>query len=134
MANGDGDAYVTLESQISDEERFKDCERLELRCRHCKTNTTFDGIGRVTNDDVIEYGLSCAQCHETLSIPSIRVQLTLAIRSCIRRYYEGWLICDDPTCSNRTRMMSVFGRRCVTHGCQGAMNREVRTKKEQHGK
>ncbi|ORZ24563.1 DNA polymerase family B-domain-containing protein [Absidia repens] len=128
MANGDGDTYVTLESQISDAERFKDCDRLELQCRHCNTKTTFDGIGRLTADDTMEYGLSCMQCHQDLFIPTIRIQLTLAIRSFIRRYYEGWLICDDPTCSNRTRAMSVFGRRCAVNGCQGAMSREYTDK------
>ncbi|CAO3599919.1 unnamed protein product [Absidia cylindrospora] len=76
----------------------------------------------------MEYGLSCMHCQQALSIPTIRIQLTLAIRSFIRRYYEGWLICDDPTCSNRTRTMSVFGRRCVARGCQGAMTREYTDK------
>jgi hypothetical protein len=27
--------------------------------------------------------------------------------------YEGWTICDDPTCGHRTRIMSVYSRRCL---------------------
>lgn len=29
--------------------------------------------------------------------------LTLAVRSAIRRYYENWLICDEPHCNQQTR-------------------------------
>ncbi|KAI8093308.1 DNA polymerase family B-domain-containing protein [Halteromyces radiatus] len=129
MSSGaDGDAYVTLDSQISDEERFKECDRLQLRCQQCQEITNFDGIGRLVDGDTMEYGLSCIQCHHVLPTPSVHTQLTMAIRKYIRQYYEGWLICDDDTCFNRTRMMSVFGRRCSADGCQGAMIREYTDK------
>lgn len=29
--------------------------------------------------------------------------LTLAVRRAIRRYYENWLICDEPHCNQQTR-------------------------------
>ncbi|KAI8333396.1 hypothetical protein BC941DRAFT_358178 [Chlamydoabsidia padenii] len=127
-SSNDGDAYVTLDAQISDEERFRNCERLELQCQHCQAKSRFEGIGRLVNDETMEYGLSCAECRQELSPSFIHIQLTLAIRSFIRLYYEGWLICDEPTCFNRTRMMSVFGRRCLANGCLGAMAREYTDK------
>lgn len=34
-------------------------------------------------------------------------------------------MCDDPTCGQRTRSMSVYGRRCLRVGCRGAVGFEV---------
>jgi hypothetical protein len=51
------------------------------------------------------------------------------IREYISKYYEGWTICDDPTCNNRTRQMGVYGKRCLKapSGCRGNLTFEVRT-------
>jgi len=51
--------------------------------------------------------------------------LVTQIRENISKYYEGWTICDDPTCGNRTRMMGVYGRRCLRQGCRGTVTFEV---------
>ena len=37
----------------------------------------------------------------------IQNKLTMEIRSHIRRYYAGWIICEDPGCSGRTRQMPL---------------------------
>lgn len=36
--------FKTLQSQISDAQRFADCEPLRIRCRSCSTESAFDGI------------------------------------------------------------------------------------------
>ncbi|KAI9303501.1 DNA polymerase family B-domain-containing protein [Cunninghamella echinulata] len=126
VTNSENDDYVTLESQISDEIRFKNCERLSIRCQSCKSNTIYNGVVRIIDEKTMEYGLSCSTCQKIFPMKSVYVQVTVAIRNYIRKYYEGWLVCDDGTCANRTRMMSVFGRRCLVDGCQGAVVREVK--------
>jgi DNA polymerase alpha subunit A len=35
--------------------------------------------------------------------------VTLLVRACLRRYYECWLVCDDPSCGRRTMQQSVKG-------------------------
>lgn len=117
--------FTTLESQISDAERFKDAERLRIRCNMCSHEQVFEGMTRKTNDNEIVSGLQCEACHGTVSEAVVRSALIRCMRSYIRKYYEGWLVCDDATCGSRTRMMSVFGRRCLREGCHGSMKREV---------
>lgn len=49
----------------------------------------------------------------------------MQIRESITKYYQGWTVCDDPTCHNRTRMMGVYGRRCLRAECKGRVTFEV---------
>ena len=62
------------------------------------------------------------------------MQLESQIRAQTSAYYEGWLVCDDPSCGNRTRQMSVYGHRCLgpngrAEGCLGRMSHEYPEKK-----
>ncbi|KAJ8662546.1 hypothetical protein O0I10_001507 [Lichtheimia ornata] len=120
--------FTTLESQISDAERFKDAERLRIRCNLCSHEQVFEGMTRKANDNEIVSGLQCEGCHGTISEAVVRSALIRCMRSYIRKYYEGWLVCDDATCGSRTRMMSVFGRRCLREGCHGSVKREYTDK------
>lgn len=36
--------FYTFQSQVSDQERFKECDPLLLRCRHCKTDLLFSSL------------------------------------------------------------------------------------------
>lgn len=117
-----------LESQIPDATRFRDCTSLNLRCRVCKATNPFDGIlGSL--DRVTPTGVVCP-CGATLSTLSIVAQVEAAIRAQTSRYYEGWLVCDDSSCGNRTRQISVDGTRCLgpkglaRHECSGRMRFE----------
>lgn len=123
--NDGSSEFVTLDSQISDAERFKFCDRLLLNCECGEQGIEYEGIIREIDENMVECGLDCTQCQKTIPVISLRIQLTLAIRKFIQRYYDGWYVCDDITCNNRTRMLSVFGRRCIIHGCRGSMRREV---------
>lgn len=61
------------------------------------------------------------------------MQLEHQVRQQTCKYYEGWLVCDDQACGNRTRQMSVYGHRCLgpkglAHGCLGKMRYEYTEK------
>ncbi|KAI7858123.1 DNA polymerase family B-domain-containing protein [Circinella umbellata] len=121
--------FTTLESQISDVERFKDAERLVLQCGSCKNEQPFEGIARMLDDNnTVVSGLQCENCQRMIGETVIRNALIRAMRHFIRQYYQGWLVCDDSTCDSRTRSMSVFGRRCLKENCHGAMKREYTDK------
>ena len=53
------------------------------------------------------------------------MQLERQIREHISKYYLGWTVCDDSTCGNKTRMMSVYGKRCLRQECTGRVTFEV---------
>lgn len=123
-----------LESQIPDNIRFKDAARLNLRCRSCQTTTTFEGLCESASI-CSPTGVQCsnAECKQPFSKLSIVLQLESQIRAQTFRYYEGWLRCDDESCGNRTRSMSVYGHRCLgpsgkAEGCQGRMSYEYSEK------
>lgn len=72
-------------------------------------------------------GVHCPHdgCHAAIGIASIQVQVENQLRAAISKFYEGWLVCDDASCGNRTRMLSVVGRRCLKADCRGRMHNEV---------
>jgi DNA polymerase alpha subunit A len=41
----------------------------------------------------------------------------------VKRYYDCWLVCDDPSCGRRTTQQSVRGFNC-TENCHGRMVQE----------
>ena len=131
---------TTLESQIPDHIRFKDCEPLDLLCLGCKHHFEYRGlnytppadeipitpVGVMTND-----GIACprAECKKRMTTLTLSAQLETQIRRHTARYYSAWLNCDDAACGNRTRQMSVYGHRCLgpkglAHGCSGRMTFE----------
>ncbi|KAI0358255.1 hypothetical protein OH77DRAFT_1256462 [Trametes cingulata] len=116
--------FGTLDSLMSDAERFKDADPFVVRCRSCKNDVTFTPLGDREKSLVRAAGVSCPQCRGQLSTASLQTQLEVQIRAHIARYYESWMMCDDPTCGNRTRMMSVYGRRCLRQGCRGTVSFE----------
>lgn len=135
---------TTLESQIPDHIRFKDCEPLDVLCLGCKHHYEYRGLnyqppedeepltplGRVTND-----GLTCPRdsCKKRITTLTLSSQLEAQIRRHTARYYSAWLVCDDPACGMRTRQMSVYGHRCLgprglAYGCSGRMTFEYSEK------
>ncbi|KAH7243278.1 uncharacterized protein BKA55DRAFT_647837 [Fusarium redolens] len=121
-----------LDSQIPDEVRFGDCARLSLRCRKCKTSFAFEGLA-TSPDHVSQSGVLCGSCGTSISTLSVVAQMEHAIRTQTSRYYEGWLVCDDSQCGNRTRQMSVYGSRCLgpkglARDCLGRMRYEYTEK------
>nr|UWK20247.1 DNA polymerase alpha subunit [Trichoderma rhododendri] len=121
-----------LESQIPDEVRFVDCKRLSLRCRKCKATCAFEGL-MGSPDRVTASGVICPGCSAVIPTLSVVAQVEHAVRLQTSRYYEGWLVCDDPQCGNRTRQMSVYGTCCLgpkglARDCAGKMHYEYTEK------
>ncbi|KTB23530.1 DNA polymerase alpha catalytic subunit A [Nakaseomyces glabratus] len=111
-----------LETTISDMERFKDSSNLILNCPNCKKEFPYGGIVASNYYQHCYNGLQCKSCDYLFSPLQMTCQLERAIRSHISLYYAGWLQCDDPTCGNVTRQLSVFGKRCLNDGCTGVMH------------
>ncbi|KAI1944151.1 DNA-directed DNA polymerase alpha catalytic subunit pol1 [Ophidiomyces ophidiicola] len=123
-----------LESQIPDSLRFEKAVRFSLRCRACNERMNFEGIN-LSAKACTPNGLVCpnADCKTPFAVISIVAQLESQIRAQTSKYYEGWLICNDSACGNRTRQMSVYGKRCLgphgrAEGCSGHMAYEYTEK------
>lgn len=133
--NASSNEIHPLESQIPDSIRFKDAARFSLRCRACKSTSTFlgplDSAAMLTSTGLICSSTSCATPFSAISVTA---QLEAAIRAQTSSYYESWLVCDEATCHNRTRSMSVYGHRCLgpngkAEGCLGRMEYEYGEKR-----
>jgi DNA polymerase alpha subunit A len=123
-----------LESTIPDEERFKDAAKLSLRCRYCKNESQFEGLFG-SKDRCTSQGIVCrnTSCGKVLPIASVAAQVEYQIRQITAKYYDAWLMCDDSACGNRTRQVSVYGKRCLgpkglAKGCRGVMHYEYTDK------
>jgi DNA polymerase alpha subunit A len=75
-------------------------------------------------------GIVCpsVSCKASISVFTVNAQLERQIRQHLARYYENWLICDEPACAARTRQMNVYGKRCLITGCRGQMTQEYNDK------
>ncbi|KAJ3052467.1 DNA-directed DNA polymerase alpha catalytic subunit pol1 [Rhizophlyctis rosea] len=113
------DQLYTFESQIKDSERFKDVVKWTPRCRWCGERSEFEPVARVKGSQVIPSTLcSNASCNRDMPLPSLEAQLNDAIRTHVRRYADGWMVCEDAACRTRTRNIGVYGRRCLAN-CKG---------------
>lgn len=121
--------FHSFESQISDAERFRLCEPLHLRCRLCRNEQAYRGLLDNSSSMLTPNGIQCANstCAALLSPASIQIQVDNQVRNLISKFYESWVVCDDQSCGNRTRMIGVFGRRCLKPECRGRMHNEVGT-------
>ncbi|KAJ5333906.1 uncharacterized protein N7506_007689 [Penicillium brevicompactum] len=134
-SNSQQNAEITpLESQIPDSVRFANATRLSLKCRFCKERSVFEGLV-VSSDMCTAHGIVCSNqaCQKPFSVLNIVAQVENQIREQTSRYYEGWLVCDDSSCGNRTRQISVYGHRCLgprgrAEGCLGRMSYEFSEK------
>ncbi|KAG6831739.1 hypothetical protein H0H87_004008 [Tephrocybe sp. NHM501043] len=116
--------FSSLDSQMSDAKRFKDCQPFIVRCRHCKGELPFAPLHDKDASIMLATGPACPACQKSITLGSLTMQLETQIRAAISRYYEHWTECNDPTCGNRTRMMGVYGRRCLRPGCKGTVSFE----------
>ncbi|KAF9984327.1 DNA-directed DNA polymerase alpha catalytic subunit pol1 [Modicella reniformis] len=121
--SGQNEELRTLGSQLSEAERFKDAEPFKLRCRWCAAVYSCSALS-MDMESPKRFGLSCPTCKRVVQPASANVLLTGAIRKYIQKYYQGWVVCDDQGCRNRTRMVSVIGYRCLVEGCRGTMQKE----------
>ncbi|KAK1224663.1 DNA-directed DNA polymerase alpha catalytic subunit pol1 [Marasmius sp. AFHP31] len=110
--------FASLDSQLSDSQRFKHAEDFKVRCRDCRGEWTFAPLNDRTGCCLMPNGRFCPACQKPLQLGSLQAQLESQIRRHITKFYESWTVCTDQTCGNRTRMMGVYGRRCLRPGCK----------------
>ncbi|NXX91398.1 DPOLA polymerase, partial [Centropus bengalensis] len=125
----ENDALVGGPAQLTDEEKYRDCERFKFCCLKCGTeniyDNVFDGSGRFLEPSLQR--CSKTECEEPPfnSVVQMSNKLLLDIRRHIRKYYNGWLICEEPTCQNRTRRLPLSFSRSgpICQACRKAVLR-----------
>ncbi|XP_060718299.1 DNA polymerase alpha catalytic subunit isoform X2 [Tachysurus vachellii] len=107
----EADGFLGVPAQLTDEERYRDCERFSFTCPECSTENIYDSVFEGAGS-VMEPSLkSC--CHVSCNTSplnhfiQISNKLLLDIRRHVRKYYSGWLVCEDQACGNRTRRLPV---------------------------
>ncbi|XP_052867635.1 DNA polymerase alpha catalytic subunit [Anopheles cruzii] len=95
-------------------ERYRLCHRFEFTCVACRTKNTVASAFRPSSvagrhRSVFE---RCANEDGGCTVlplqylPAIVNELTLAIRSDIKRFYARWMVCDNPICNRNTRQFA----------------------------
>jgi len=108
---------VTADDQnmLRNEEKFRQCQKFTITCS-CGESLTLDTTVRGRGKDAVFALAKCSKL-DCRKIPileqaaQIQNRLTLEIRSHISRYYSGWITCEDPGCSGRTRQMPLVFQR-----------------------
>lgn len=107
----EADGTLGAPVQLTDEERYKDCERFTFSCPQCGTDNIYDNVFEGSGTSLEPSLMRC--CHIPCgSRPidfavNISNKLLLDIRRHIRKYYSGWLVCEDQACQNRTRRLPI---------------------------
>lgn len=108
--NEDHGDDALLGFKLSSEERFKECEKFKVKCPSpsCGTDVVFDcsndwSLDRCANQ-------SCSLAPKTY-IDKILNQLVITMRKHIKKYYQGWMQCDDPICATEVRKMPLIFHR-----------------------
>ncbi|XP_069676603.1 DNA polymerase alpha catalytic subunit-like [Periplaneta americana] len=98
---------------LSDEERFRCCEKFRFVCKNesCNAEIIMDNPVKKMEDKSYFVLEKCSNPDCNVGplqyLASIQNSLSLATRSFIHRYYENWLICEDPACTNRIRRVPI---------------------------
>ncbi|KAF9266691.1 DNA polymerase alpha catalytic subunit [Marasmius fiardii PR-910] len=128
-ASAEDTGFASLDSQLSDAQRYKDTELFLVRCRNCKGQWAYAPLNDREECCLRPNGRFCPSCQTPLQLGSLQAQLEAQIRKHIAKFYECWTVCSDQTCGNRTRMMGVYGRRCLRPGCTAAVTFEYSDEK-----
>uniref|UniRef100_H2Y7K6 DNA polymerase n=1 Tax=Ciona savignyi TaxID=51511 RepID=H2Y7K6_CIOSA len=95
--------------QATEEEKFSQCSKLIFVCPQTKKEIALDqGVFAETVPTPCGENDASKVVH---FFTSLQNQLTKAIRGDIHRYYQGWLVCEDPACGHRTRTLPVLAER-----------------------
>ncbi|KAJ1917120.1 DNA-directed DNA polymerase alpha catalytic subunit pol1 [Mycoemilia scoparia] len=142
-SSGNGDELKTLDSQISDAERFRFADPLQVKCRGCQCEYSVDGIVRLNMDEEdnkkndgsanstkpqISSGIQCPKCQSYSTKGQLASILSLQIRSHINKFYQGWTICDEASCEHETQRLHPLARRCTQQGCTGTVRQKYTDK------
>uniref|UniRef100_A0A671X5N3 DNA polymerase n=1 Tax=Sparus aurata TaxID=8175 RepID=A0A671X5N3_SPAAU len=107
----EADGTLGAPVQLTNEERYKDCERFTFTCPQCGTDNIYDSVFEGAGLKLEPSLLRC--CHVPCGgspidyAVNISNKLLLDIRRHIKKYYSGWLVCEDQACQNRTRRLPI---------------------------
>ncbi|XP_053436555.1 DNA polymerase alpha catalytic subunit isoform X2 [Nycticebus coucang] len=107
----ENDALLGGPAQLTDEEKYRDCEKFKCPCPICGTeniyDNVFDGLG--TEMEPSLYRCSNIDCKASplTFTAQLSNKVIMDIRRFIKKYYDGWLICEEPTCRNRIRHLPL---------------------------
>ncbi|XP_049622790.1 DNA polymerase alpha catalytic subunit [Suncus etruscus] len=97
--------------QLTDEERYRDCERFKCPCPTCGTvniyDSVFDGLGSDMEPSLHRCSNINCKASPLTFIVQLSNKLIMDMRRCVKKYYEGWLICEEPACRSRTRHLPL---------------------------
>uniref|UniRef100_A0A452U9N0 DNA polymerase n=1 Tax=Ursus maritimus TaxID=29073 RepID=A0A452U9N0_URSMA len=107
----ENDALLGGPAQLTDEEKYRDCEKFKCPCPTCGTENIYDSVLDGSGTDMEPSLYRCSNIDCKASPLTFMVQLSnkliMDMRRCVKKYYEGWLICEEPTCRNRTRRLPL---------------------------
>ncbi|KAJ8278149.1 hypothetical protein GJAV_G00084410 [Gymnothorax javanicus] len=96
-------------AQLTDEERYRDCQRFIFACPNCGTENIYDSVFQGAEKMLEPSLMRCCHisCEDRPVDHPIQIsnKLLLDIRHHIHKYYSGWLVCEDQACQNRTRRL-----------------------------
>uniref|UniRef100_W8BG20 DNA polymerase n=1 Tax=Ceratitis capitata TaxID=7213 RepID=W8BG20_CERCA len=106
-------------------QKYRECDKFKFICISCKSEniiaTAFRPNAANSYDAVLQKCVNtdcCSAPHQY--IVAIRNRLLLTIRSYVKRFYQNWLVCDDPSCNQNTRFHThvTAGSRPVCPYCK----------------
>ncbi|CAH3185691.1 unnamed protein product [Porites lobata] len=97
---------------MTDEERFKDCERFIVKCKRssCGQETTLELLFKGASN-ALAVNDTCPGCNNQYSAGAVSNQLNIAMRRHIKEYYMSWQKCEDPSCGYSTRQVPLTRQR-----------------------
>ncbi|TRY69884.1 hypothetical protein DNTS_015347, partial [Danionella cerebrum] len=107
----EGDNFLGAPAQLTDEERYRDCERFTFSCPDCGTENIYDNVFEGAGSTLQPSLKRCCHipCESSPMDHHVRIgnKLLLDIRRHIKKYYSGWLMCEDQACQNRIRRLPI---------------------------
>ncbi|KAL2314433.1 DNA polymerase alpha catalytic subunit [Schizosaccharomyces pombe] len=116
-------AFQRYESTLTDDQCFINVSPLLLKCPSCNATSFSLRSVKSLKETLYANTVEC-DCGYEYSDFTIILQFSSQLRDFINLYYEGILVCDDSSCGNRTRQMSVYGKRCCNKSCRGSVHFE----------
>uniref|UniRef100_A0A8D0EDG3 DNA polymerase n=1 Tax=Salvator merianae TaxID=96440 RepID=A0A8D0EDG3_SALMN len=109
--NEENDILLGSPVQLTDEEKYKDCERFKFVCPTCGTENIYDKVFDYSGQKIETSLQKCSNkgCGEDLlkCLMQMNNKLILDMRNYIKKYYSGWLRCEEQACQHRTRRLPL---------------------------
>ncbi|XP_015343581.1 DNA polymerase alpha catalytic subunit isoform X1 [Marmota marmota marmota] len=107
----ENDVLLGGPAQLTDEEKYRDCEKFKCPCPTCGMENIYDNVfdGSGTDMEPSLYRCSNIDCKASPLTFTVQMsnKLIMDIRRCIKKYYDSWLICEEAACRNRTRHLPL---------------------------